>query len=194
MILSGKEILKERENGNIIIEPFNIKQLNPNSYNLRLANELLVYDIPSKCDMVKEDGIIAPGPFTFMEPIDMKEKTPTRKIIIPEEGYVLYPGILYLGRTVEFTETHNFLPCLEGRSSIGRLGVNIHITAGFGDCGFAGKWTLELSCVQPVRIYPNIEICQIYYQEIKGEVEEYRGRYQNQNDILSSRFYMGDIN
>lgn len=191
MILSGKEILKERENGNIIIEPFNMKQLNPNSYNLRLANELLIYDLPMGVQEYQ-----APSWQKYhcnvYKPIDMKAETPTKKITIPEEGYMLLPGLLYLGRTVEFTETHKFLPCIEGRSSIGRLGINVHITAGFGDCSFSGTWTLELSCVQPVIIYPNIEICQIYYQEVKGEVEPYHGRYQNQTDIAASRFYLGD--
>ena len=189
MILSGKEIAKEMENGNIIIKPFNEKQLNPNSYNLRLANELLVYDLPYDCEMIKSAGNLAPGPITFMEPLDMRSDNPTRKMTIPEEGLVLYPGILYLGRTVEFTETHKYLPCLEGRSSIGRLGIQVHITAGFGDCGFAGTWTLEIAVTQPVRIYPNVEICQIYYQDIKGEVEEYHGRYQGQMDIAPSRFF-----
>lgn len=189
MILSGKEILKEMDNGNIKITPFNMNQLNPNSYNLKLADELLVYDIPYHCEMVKKNGMLAPGPHTIMEPIDMFCENHTRRIEIPREGLTLYPGILYLGRTVEYTETHKFLPCIEGRSSIGRLGINIHVTAGFGDCGFAGTWTLELSCVQPVTIYPNTEICQIYYQEIKGDVEEYHGKYQNQTDIIASRMY-----
>ena len=171
MILSGKEILNQIAYGNITITPLNYSQLNPNSYNLRLADELLVYDT---------------------DIIDMNKDNPFKKIKIPEEGLVLYPGTLYLGRTVEFTETHNFLPCLEGRSSIGRLGIAIHITAGFGDAGFAGTWTLEISVIQPVRIYPNTEICQIYYQEIKGDIKEYHGRYQNQTDIATSRFYLGN--
>lgn len=189
MILSGKEILKEIENGNIKIEPFNINQLNPNSYNLKLADELLIYDVPYSCEMVKHDGMLAPGPYTMMEPIDMLNENRVRRIEIPREGLTLYPGILYLGRTVEFTETHKYLPCLEGRSSVGRLGINIHITAGFGDVGFSGTWTLELSVVQPVTIYPFTEICQIYYQEVKGEIEEYHGKYQNQKDIQSSKMY-----
>lgn len=189
VILSGKEILKERENGNIIIEPFNINQLNPNSYNLKLADELLVYDVPYHCDLVKDNGLLAPGPHTMMEPIDMLNENKVRRIQIPREGLTIYPGILYLGRTVEYTETHKFLPCLDGRSSTGRLGINIHATAGFGDIGYAGTWTLEISCIQPVTIYPFTQICQIYYQEVKGEIEEYHGRYQNQIDIQASKFY-----
>lgn len=189
MILSGKEILKERENGNIIIDEFDESRLNPNSYNLRLSDELLMYDIPYKCDLLKQDGLFAPGPHTMMEPLDMLSENIVKKIKIPYEGLIIYPGILYLGKTIEYTETHKFLPCIEGRSSIGRLGINVHATAGFGDVGFGGTWTLEISCVQPVKIYPFIEICQIYYQEVKGEVEEYSGKYQNQMDIQASKLY-----
>jgi len=189
MILSGKQILKEMETGNIGITPFNINQLNPNSYNLKLANELLVYDIPRIENARGFGNEFVTTDYTTLQPLDMHKDNPTRTIRIPEEGYVLYPGMLYLGKTVEFTETHNFIPCVEGRSSIGRLGINIHITAGLGQVGFAGHFVLEISVVQPVRIYPNSEICQIYYHEIKGEIEEYKGKYQNQTDTVGSRIY-----
>ena len=176
MILSGKEILKEMDNGNIKITPFNINQLNPNSYNLKLANELLVYDIPRIENARGFGNEFVTTDYTTLQPLDMHKDNPTRTIRIPEEGYVLYPGMLYLGKTVEFTETHNFIPCVEGRSSIGRLGINIHVVR-------------EISVVQPVSSYPNSEICQIYYHEIKGEIEEYKGKYQNQTDTVGSRIY-----
>ena len=168
MMLSGKEIEKKL-GSEIIIEPFNRKQLNPNSYNLRLHNELLVYD---------EDIL------------DMKKENKTKSITIPEEGLVLEPGKLYLGRTIEYTETKNYVPMLEGRSSIGRLGLFIHVTAGFGDVGFKGYWTLEIFCVQPIRIYPSVEVCQIYYHGIDGEYEEYSsGKYQSNKGIQPSLLY-----
>lgn len=168
MILSGKEI-KKRLNGDIKIDPFNEEQLNPNSYNLMLHNELLVYDTPV---------------------LDMKEPNPTKKIIIPEEGLVLEPGKLYLGRTKEFTETRNLVPMLEGRSSIGRLGLFIHVTAGFGDVGFKGYWTLEIFCVQPIRVYSEVEVCQIYYHSLEGEHENYSsGKYQQNEGIQPSLLY-----
>jgi dCTP deaminase len=79
---------------------------------------------------------------------------------------------------------------LEGRSSIGRLGIFIHITAGFGDNGFNGYWTLELSCIQPVRVYSDVEIGQIFYHTIKGELEEYKSnKYQNNDDVQPSMLY-----
>ena len=138
MILSGKEILKNVESKDIIIEPFDKSRINPNSYNLTLSNELLVYE---------------------NDLLDMKIPNKTKMIEIPEEGLILEPNKLYLGRTNEFTKTEKFVPMLEGRSSTGRLGLFIHVTAGFGDIGFAGYWTLEIFCVQPIKIYPNTQIC-----------------------------------
>lgn len=168
MILSGLEI-KKRLGSEIIIEPYDDKYLNPNSYNLRLHNEMLVY----------EDTVL-----------DMKKPNRTKSLIIPEEGLVLEPGRLYLGRTLEYTGTDRYVPMLEGRSSVGRLGLYVHVTAGFGDVGFCGYWTLEIQCVQPVRIYPGVEICQIYYHSIEGDYEKYRsGKYQNNTGIQPSLLY-----
>lgn len=122
--------------------------------------------------------------------LDMKVPNDTEQLRIPPEGLLLQPGRLYLGRTVEYTETRNLVPMLEGRSSIGRLGLFVHVTAGFGDVGFCGYWTLEISCIQPVRIYPFIEICQIFYHTIEGEFVEYRsGKYQKNTGIQPSLIY-----
>lgn len=168
MILSGREI-KNKLGQEIVIEPFNEKQLNPNSYNLRLHNELLVYEEPI---------------------LDMKQPNKTHKLIIPPEGLVLETGKLYLGRTLEYTKTDRYVPMLEGRSSVGRLGLFIHVTAGFGDVGFSGYWTLEIFCVQPIRVYPGVEICQIYYHSIEGEYDRYlSGKYQNNQGIQPSMLY-----
>lgn len=168
MILSGNEIVKNLGE-KIVIEPFEQGNVNPNSYNLRLHNELMVY----------EDEVL-----------DASKKGGTKTILIPEEGYVLQPGELYLARSLEYTETHGFVPILQGRSSLGRLGVGVHITAGFGDVGFCGYWTMQLTCVKPTRIYPNMKICQIYYQTILGKFEEYESKkYQNNSSIQASRIY-----
>ena len=168
MILSGKEIEK-RIGKYIFIEPFDKSRINPNSYNLTLSNELLVYE---------------------EHELDMKRPNAAKKLVIPEEGLLLQPNVLYLGRTNEYTKTERFVPMLEGRSSIGRLGLYIHVTAGFGDIGFSGYWTLEIHCIQPVRIYPDVEICQIYYHDILGEYELYTsGKYQNNSGIQPSLLY-----
>ncbi|HQX51674.1 MAG TPA: dCTP deaminase [Planctomycetaceae bacterium] len=168
MILSGSEI-KARLGGDIGIQPFNEDQLNPNSYNLRLHNELLVYE-----EIV----------------LDMKRKNRYRRLTIPPEGLVMEPGQMYLGRTVEYTETRNLVPMLEGRSSLGRLGMFVHITAGFGDVGFCGYWTLEMLAVQPVRIYADVQVCQIFYHTVIGEITQYAsGKYQRNSDIQPSLLY-----
>ncbi|MBI3395332.1 MAG: dCTP deaminase [Spirochaetia bacterium] len=168
MILTGPEI-KRRLGKDIVIEPYQEKLINPNSYNLCLHNELVIY----------KNKIL-----------DMKAPNETELIVIPEDGLLLEPGRLYLGRTVEYTETHNLVPMLEGRSSIGRLGVFVHVTAGFGDVGFKGYWTLEISTIHPVRIYPGVGICQIFYHTIEGEIMEYTsGKYQGNKGIQPSLLY-----
>lgn len=168
MILSGRQIQTEVEKGNIKIDPFDPKRVGPNSYNLSLAADLATY----------EDDVL-----------DMKKPLSLKRFQIPEEGYVLQPQKLYLGRTKELTETRGFVPMLEGRSSIGRLGMAVHITAGFGDVGFRGFWTLEIFVLQPIRVYAGVEICQIFYHEIKGQFDEYRSKYQDNRDIQPSYLY-----
>ena len=168
MILSGQQICA-RMDSDIEIDPFDEANLNPNSYNLTLHDELLTYE-----EVV----------------LDMRKANRVRRIEIPAAGLVLGPNQLYLGRTVERTVTHNLVPMIEGRSSIGRLGLFVHVTAGFGDVGFAGYWTLEMFAVQPVRVYPGVPICQIFYHEICGEITEYvSDKYQNNRDIQPSMLY-----
>lgn len=169
MILSGLKIAEEVRAGRIFISDFDEKRLNPNSYNLRLADEILTYTGGR---------------------LDMKQQNPYTIRKIPESGMLLMPGKIYLGRTMERTRTDGYVPMLEGRSSIGRLGIFIHATAGFGDVGFDGYWTLELSCVQPVTIYPGVEICQIYYHTIEGDYVPYeRGKYQGNTGVQPSMLW-----
>lgn len=168
MILSGDEI-RRRLGKDICIDPFDEERLNPNSYNLTLHDELITYE-----EVV----------------LDMAQPNRTRRIRIPKDGIVLAPQKLYLGRTVERTETHNCVPMIEGRSSIGRLGLFVHVTAGFGDVGFCGYWTLEMFAVQPIRIYPGVPICQIFYHQITGSYTEYcSDKYQHNRDIQPSLLY-----
>jgi dCTP deaminase len=168
MILSGEEI-RRNLGTKIRLDPFDEKQLNPNSYNLTLHDELMCYE-----EVV----------------LDMGRPNRTNRLTIPKEGLVLAPNKLYLGRTIERTETHDFVPMIEGRSSIGRLGLFVHVTAGFGDVGFCGYWTLEMFAVQPVKIYPGVAICQIFYHEIRGDYVAYQsGKYQNNRDIQPSLLF-----
>jgi len=168
MVLSGDEIRRRIGDG-LQIEPFHEEQLNPNSYNLGLHHELLVYE---------EVVLDAASPNRY------------RRIEIPPEGLTLQPNMLYLGRTVEYTETHSLVPMIQGRSSLGRLGLFINPGGSVGDNGYCGTWTLELHCVQPVRIYPKMLVAQIYYLQIEGECEEYcSDKYQHSRDIQPSLLY-----
>ncbi|BDQ04726.1 MAG: dCTP deaminase [Candidatus Dojkabacteria bacterium] len=166
MILTASAIKDAIQKGEIIIDPFDEIRLNPNSYNLRLHNEL--YIVQDDC-------------------LDLKKPCEYSVLTIPEEGLILNPGRLYLGRTVEHTTIKTYVPIITGRSSIGRLGIFIHATAGFGDVGFSGFWTLEISVIQPVRIYPFIEIAQIYFHTVQGEIIPYKGKYQNNKGIQISK-------
>lgn len=158
MILSDIEILREIENKNIIIEPYDRKYLGTNSYDVHLSPYLAIY-IDSELDAKKHNQI--------------------KEVLIPEEGIVLQPGVLYLGSTIEYTETHKHVPFLEGKSSMGRLGIDIHATAGKGDVGFCNHWTLEISCIQPVRVYAGMPVGQLIYFEVKGEIEHKYNKKQN---------------
>ena len=168
MILSGQQI-ESRIDDDIVIDPYNPNQLNSNSVNLTLHDELMTYE-----EVV----------------LDMRKANRVRRIPIPQDGYVLKPNQLYLARTVERTETHNLVPMLEGRSSVARLGLFINATGGFGDVGFCGYWTLQMFAVQPLRIYPGIPICQIFYHEIIGDFLEYSSdKYQHNRDVQPSLFF-----
>jgi dCTP deaminase len=149
MILSDTRILEEIEKGTIVIEPYDRKYLGSNSYDVHLGKYLAVYN----------DTIL-----------DAKKHNKVSHFEIPAEGYVLQPGTLYLGVTEEYTETHAHVPFLEGKSSTGRLGIDIHATAGKGDVGFCNTWTLEISCVHPVRIYAGMPVGQLIYFPVDGEV------------------------
>jgi dCTP deaminase len=149
MILSDTEIRAAIEQRQIVIEPFDPEALGSNSYDVHLGRTLAVY----------EDEIL-----------DAKKHNRVRSFEIPDDGCILLPSRTYLGVTLEYTETHQHVPFLEGKSSVGRLGIDIHATAGKGDVGFCNHWTLEISVAQPVRIYHGMPIAQLIYFEVRGEI------------------------
>lgn len=150
MILSDKRILEEIDKGTILIEPYRPECLGTNSYDVHLGKYLAFYN-----DRV----------------LDARKHNKIEYFEIPIDGFVLQPNTLYLGVTEEYTETHAHVPFLEGKSSTGRLGIDIHATAGKGDVGFCNTWTLEISCAQPVRIYRGMPIGQLIYFIVEGEIE-----------------------
>lgn len=166
MILSDKRILEEIKKGTIVIKPYDRGQLGSNSYDVHLGKYLATYK-DAELDAKKHNEI------THFE--------------IPEDGYVLHPNVFYLGVTEEYTETHAHVPFLEGKSSTGRLGIDIHATAGKGDVGFCGNWTLEISVKQPVKVYAGMPIGQLIYFPVDGEIEV---RYNQKKNAK----YSGQIN
>jgi len=149
MILSDEQILANIETKQIVIEPFNRASLGTNSYDVHLGATLAVYESYE---------------------LDARKHNQIKCFEIPEEGYVLDPSRFYLGVTKEYTETHAHVPFLEGKSSVGRLGIDIHATAGKGDVGFCNFWTLEISVKQPVRVYAGMPIGQLIYFAVEGKV------------------------
>ena len=166
MILSDTRILEEMEKGTIKIVPYNREDLGSNSYDVHLGKDLARY---------------------ADRELDAKKHNTIEHFEIPEEGYVLQPHEFYLGVTLEYTETHAHVPFLEGKSSTGRLGIDIHATAGKGDVGFCGNWTLEISVEQPVRVYKGMPIGQLIYFPVDGEIEVKYNQKKNAK-------YSGQIN
>ncbi|MFP6872077.1 MAG: dCTP deaminase [Verrucomicrobiales bacterium] len=150
MILSDQAIRQAIATGDIVIDPFDPSQLGTNSYDVRLGKTLANYSSKT---------------------LDVRKHNKVEMFEIPEEGFILHPGTIYLGVTEEYTETHRHVPFLEGKSSIGRLGIDIHATAGKGDVGFCNHWTLEISVVQPVRVYRLMPIGQLIYFEVSGKID-----------------------
>jgi dCTP deaminase len=148
MILTGQAIQDEVKNGAITIEPFEPDLVNPNSYNYRLGDELLVLG----------DSVL-----------DIRKQPTTTLLTIPEEGFVLQPGVVYLGHTYEAIGSNEYVPSLIGRSSLGRLGLFLQITADLGHIGTHHKWTLELKTVQPLRVYAGMRVGQVSFWQASGK-------------------------
>ncbi|MFM7088678.1 MAG: dCTP deaminase [Candidatus Paceibacterota bacterium] len=158
MILSDKKILSEIKKGTIVIAPFDVENMGSNSYDVHLSPHLAQY---------------------VDKTLDAKKHNKIKHFKIPKSGFVLKPGQLYLGSTLEWTETHEHVPFVEGKSSTGRLGIDIHATAGKGDVGFCGYWTLELSTSKPVRIYAGMPIGQLIYYKVDGKVDRLYSKKKN---------------
>lgn len=170
MILSGLKIKEELLNKKIFIEPFDEKLMNPNSYNYRLGDELLEIE---------------------NDLIDFREKTKFKRIKLDNNGYVLKPHKLYLGSTMESIGSDEYVTQLIGRSSIGRLGLFLQVTAPLGHVGCRLHWTLELKSVQPLRIYPGMKIGQVTFWQIYGDkTKTYEnGKYNQLKKPHISMFY-----
>jgi dCTP deaminase len=166
MVLSDTAILKAVQEGTIVIDPFDIECLGSNSYDVHLSKHLAVYEADT---------------------LDAAKHNTIRYFEIPADGYLLVPGKLYLGSTIEYTECHAHVPVLDGKSSTGRLGILIHLTAGRGDVGYSNFWTFELIVVHPVRVYAGMPIAQLVYHSVLGEVERLYTKKPNVKYVYQGR-------
>ena len=198
-VLLGSSIIEEVKKGKIIIEPFNEDNVGPNSVDVTLSNQLLTY-VP--CKIVKDENgnniverMLSPFGEGF---IDMAEDNTAHTLEIPEDGLVLQPGILYLGSTNEKAGSDFFVPMYEGRSSMARLGIQSHLSAGFGDIFFKSNWTLEITVIHPIKIYADSRFGQVYFHEVSDEAREtlvksgkfYDGKYTDQPGPQKSKSYL----
>lgn len=168
MILTGDEITKRVNSKDITIKPFITSNINPNSYNFRLHHTLVVYD---------------------EEVLDPTKKLKTRNIDVPAEGLVLEPHRLYLASTIEVMGSRQYVPTYAARSSIARLGMFINLSAPLGDIGFIGRWTIQIYCLHPIRVYAGMNIGQMMFWVVHGEVNLYDGKYQSANGVIESLLY-----
>ncbi|MFJ7164373.1 dCTP deaminase [Streptomyces globosus] len=168
MILTGPEIISASGDGRLRIAPFFSSQVNPNSYNVRLGATLLTYT----------DDVL-----------DSHRPNPTHRIQVGKDGHTLQPGELYLGHTMEEVGSDRFVPLLFGRSSVGRLGLFVEITAPIGDIGFHGQWTLMLTPTRPVRVYAGMKIGQIMFFVSEGAIDLYTGKYQASDGPQPSAYW-----
>lgn len=176
MIQTGPRIRELLADGSITIDPPAPTLIGPNSVDLRLHNQMRVYE--------QQWG----GQSNAI--LDMKKPNYTRDLTIPHSGLILRPGHLYLARTVETIGSNKYVPMVEGRSSCGRLGLQVHMTAGFCDIGFKGTITLEMTVVYPLRVYPGVPVAQVFFLKPEGAIQLYEGRYQGHVDATASRMHV----
>lgn len=172
MILTGNEIVRQVRLGRINIEPFDSRQVNPNSYNFRLGRRVKCY---------RE------------EVLDSRARNEVEECIIPDSGMVLQPDRIYLGHTEEVMGSDFYVPIIRARSSVARLGLFVHVTADLIDIGSHNQWTLQLHAVQPVRIVPRLEIGQVTFWTVEGNVTLYRGKYQGSRGPQESLSYLDSV-
>lgn len=196
-ILTKSAIKRKIKDGLIVISPFDESQLNPNSYDVRLGDTLAVYK--NRIALIEECmPVYIPRVLDTKEP----ELFLTEAHVIPDEGFVLFPNVLYLATTLEYTESHDTVPYLDGKSSTARAGMKIHLTAGRGDVGFCGHWTMEIEVTHPIRVYAGMKIGQITWHTVEGEIEttyKETGRYNNRSNVpmgsgIWKQFREGDGN
>lgn len=170
--LTGDMISKEVLSGAITISDFNEDRVGPNSYDVTLGKHLKVYRN------------------TDLNLLD-KKSLQTENIDVTK-GYLLKAGFGYLGTTREVVGSKKYIPVLHGRSTIGRLFMMVHVTAGLGDLGFIGQWTLEIApLAHNVWVYEGMPIAQFLFAKPIGDITKlYQGRYQGQTEVSPAKPFL----
>lgn len=168
MILDRHAIRQAIARGDIVVSPFDDDSLRINSYDVHLSPILRTYKPQYGSDT---KGLAIPLP------LDSARDNPTEQHLIQAEGFVLVPGRLYLGATIEYTEAHGLVPWIDGKSSVGRLGLSVHVTAGRGDVGFCGHWTLELTVEEPLLVYAGSPVGQLTWMTVEHGTTNERATY-----------------
>lgn len=215
--LTGPEICKQVALGTITIDPWTPGEIHPflsdteigslldrwsddprvqpASYDLRLGNRVAVYRDVTELYHMKGRAISDHGRGLFVNPngfLDAKKKLEVREFEMdPEQGWFCRPGIGYLMHTAERILTNHFLPTLNGKSSVGRIFTTCHVTAGQGDPGFNGQYTLEVTVTHPTIVYPGKPFCQVLFQTLEGRIKTYDGNYQGEASMgpVASRYW-----
>ena len=169
MILTGHQIRSAVEKGDIVIRPFHKRQITTNAYDFRLGDRCCVYTSRT---------------------LDARVENQTRTFVIPADGFILRPNRIYLINTEETMGSSKYAPIIRGRSSIGRLGIFIDITADLIDIGSINQWTLQLHAVQPVKIYPGMLIGQVTFWKAHGRRTQYAGKYAQVASPASSLSFL----
>lgn len=177
--LNGKPVLPY-----LRIDPFEESAVGPNSVDIRLSPDLLCYNTQARLER-GADGV------TYLTShLDARRDNPTYPLRMPDDGMVLEPGRLYLGSSMETVEAHGLVPVIETRSSLARLGVSMHLSAGFCDDGFAGAITYEITVAHPIKLYPGMRVAQVAFHTLVGERKPYSGRYAGQRGPVASRMHL----
>jgi dCTP deaminase len=182
--MSDRDIRASIEAGQIGLEPLDMNLLQPSSFDVRIDRFFRLFDNHK---------------YAFIDPAEPQEELTRFIEVAPDEPFILHPGEFVLGSTYEFVKLpDNVAARLEGKSSLGRLGLVTHSTAGFVDPGFNGHVTLELSnmATLPIKLWPGMKIGQLCFFQLSSPSEtpygsaKYLNRYQGQRGPTASRSYM----
>jgi len=200
MVLLQPQIQEAIKNKEIIFDG-DLLNIGPNSIDVSLAPTIKTYvesEIQEFIYKKEKHYTLIQKEQSFEWHLDAKKDNPTWIHSIPEEGLILRPDQFYIAGTIEMAGSSSFIPMYEGRSSMARLGILSHLSAGFGDVGFENRWTLEIKVAHPVKVYPGMRIGQVAFHSVDPDVlfdmknknELYQSKYSINNQSQSSKSHL----